>query len=239
MAAARELVIADEPAAWARLGFAPSEDGGLALGGLRVRLAGRAAGEGIVALAVDGLARARPDGLPIVAAGGSGPAGTAPGQAPAAARPGDADGGGAARAARASPHANGARAVDHVVVFTDDRDRTAAALAAAGGDVRRRGQPPELPAPMAFVRFGELIVEVAQAGGPPRFWGLTVTLPDLDAAAGPLLGAARPAVQAGRRIATVSRAAGLSVALAFITPRREDASPARSGGRSAQPRATR
>ena len=72
---------------------------------------------------------------------------------------------------------------------------------------------------MAFVRFGELVVEVAQAGGPARFWGLTIVVPDLDAIAGPLLGAARAAVQPGRRIATVRRAAGLSLALAFITAR--------------------
>ena len=72
---------------------------------------------------------------------------------------------------------------------------------------------------MAFVRFGELIVEVAQTGGPARFWGVTVTVPDVDALAGPLLGSPRPAVQPGRRIVTVARAAGLSVALAFITPR--------------------
>lgn len=195
MAAARELVIADEPAAWAALGFAPDEDGALALGGLHVRLAGRAAGSGVVELRVDGLAGERPDGLPVVAA---------PGDAPVA---------------RCSPHPNGATAIDHVVVFTDDRDRTTDALAAAGGDVRRRGGPPELPAPMAFVRFGELVVEVAQADGPARFWGLTIVVPDVDALAGPLLGAARPAVQPGRRIATVADAAGLSVALALITPR--------------------
>jgi hypothetical protein len=195
MAAARELVIADEPAAWAALGFAPGDDGTVALGGLCVRLAGKGPGGGLVELRVEGLEEERPDGLPIVAA--------------RAAR----------RATPHSSHPNGACAIDHVVVFTDDRDRTAAALAAAGGDERRRGDPPELPAPMAFVRFGELIVEVAQAGGPTRFWGITVTVPDVDALAGPLVGAARPAVQPGRRIATVSRAAGLSVALALITPR--------------------
>jgi hypothetical protein len=71
MAAARELVIGDEPAAWAALGFAPRADGAFALGGLCVRLAGRAAGSGVVALAVDGLAGERPDGLPVVAAGGA------------------------------------------------------------------------------------------------------------------------------------------------------------------------
>jgi hypothetical protein len=194
MAAARELVIADEPAAWAALGFAPGGDGTVALGGLRARLAGSAAGRGIVELRADGLARERPDGLPLVTAAGSAPA-------------------------PPPSHPNGALAVDHLVVFTDDRDRTANALAAAGGDVRRRGEPPELPAPMAFVRFGELVVEVAQTGGPARFWGLTVTVPDVDALAGPLLGEARAAVQSDRRIVTVARAAGLSVALAFITPR--------------------
>lgn len=193
MAAARELVIGDEPAAWRALGFAVGDDGAFVVGRLRVRLAG--GGGGLIELRVEGLVGERPDRLPIVAAA----------------------------AARSDPapasHPNGAAAVDHVVVFTDDRDRTTAALEAAGGDVRRRGGPPELPAPMAFVRLGELVVEVAEAGGPVRFWGVTIVVPDLDALAGPLLGAARPAVQPGRRIATVEPAAGLSLAVALITPR--------------------
>jgi len=195
MAAARELVLADEPGPWERLGFAPDADGALALGELSVRLAGRAAGNGLVALRVEGLLAERPDGLPVVAAAEGGPGGAA------------------------APHPNGATAIDHAVVFTDDCDRTAGALAAAGGDVRRRGGPPELPAPMAFVRFGALILEVAQTGGPARFWGITIVVPDLDALAGPLVGSARPAVQPGRRIATVKREAGLALALALITPR--------------------
>jgi hypothetical protein len=190
MAAARELVVGDEPAAWERLGFAPGADGAFALGGLRVGLVAGAALE----LRVEGLVEERPDGLPVVAARDDVPP------------------------LPAVTHPNGALAIDHVVVFTDDRDRTADALALAGGDVRRRGEPPELPAPMAFVRFGELIVEVAQAGGPARVGGVTIVVRDLDALAGPLLGTVRAAVQPGRRIATVSRAAGLSVALALITP---------------------
>jgi hypothetical protein len=184
MAAARELVIADEPAAWAALGFATGDDGRFALGGVSVRLADE------LELRVEGLAHERPDGLPLVAAGDMPPPPVA-------------------------SHPNGALAIDHVVVLTDDRDRTTAALAAAGGDVRRQGEPPELPVPMAFVRFGELIVEVAEAGGPARFWGVTVRVPDVDALG---IGTPRAAVQPGRRIATVPRAAGLSVALAFITP---------------------
>ena len=217
MAAARELVIGDDPAAWQALGFAVGDDGTFALGGVRVRLVrGRAA----VELRIEGLDTDRPDGLAVVRVRHArrGP----PAAAAAAARPEPtAASAGAARrdAPAVSPHPNGATAIDHVVVFTDDRDRTAVALAAAGGDVRRRGDPPELPAPMAFVRFGELVVEVAQAGGPARIWGVSFVVPDLDALAGPLLGAARPAVQPGRRIVTVSRAAGLSLAVALITPR--------------------
>jgi hypothetical protein len=217
MAAARELVIGDDPAAWQALGFAVGDDGTFALGGVRVRLVrGRAA----VELRIEGLDTDRPDGLAVVRVRHArrGP----PAAAAAAARP-EPTAASACAARRdppaVSPHPNGATAIDHVVVFTDDRDRTAVALAAAGGDVRRRGDPPELPAPMAFVRFGELVVEVAQAGGPARIWGVSVVVPDLDALAGPLLGAARPAVQPGRRIVTVSRAAGLSLAVALITPR--------------------
>jgi hypothetical protein len=192
MAAAREIAIADDPAAWERLGFAPDADGVVAIGGLRVRLAGREAGRGVIAVGVEGLGRAHPDGLPVVPAGPGDP------------RP-------------AAAHPNGAVAIDHLVAFTDDRDRTAGDLVAAGGDLRRRAGPPALPAPMAFVRFGELVVEVAEAGGPPRFWGLTVTVPDLGVLAGPLLAGARDAVQPGRRIATVRREAGLSVALALMS----------------------
>jgi hypothetical protein len=98
-----------------------------------------------------------------------------------------------------------------------------AALAAAGGDERRRAAPPDVPAPMAFVRVDGAIVEVvAGAGGPDALWGLVAVVADLDAAAaalGPLLGAVRPAVQPGRRIATVQAAAGLQTAVALMSPR--------------------
>lgn len=202
MAAARELAIADDPAAWVALGFAPGEDGAFALGPLTLRLTGRG---GVTELRVDGLRGAQPDGLPIVAAADAGGARAARADATRRA---------AAPAAAAQP--NGAHAVDHVVVLTDDLDRTVAALTGAGGDLRRRGGPPELPAAMAFVRFGPLVVEVAEADGPARLWGLTVAVADVDALAGPRLGSARPAVQPGRRIATVRSAAGLSLALALI-----------------------
>ena len=68
MAAARDLVIADEPADWSRLGFAIGGDGRIALGALALRLAGRAAGSGFVALTVEGLAGARTGALTRLAA---------------------------------------------------------------------------------------------------------------------------------------------------------------------------
>lgn len=124
--------------------------------------------------------------------------------------------------ARKSAHPNGARAVDHVVLLTDDVDRSVADAVALGGDERRRAGPPQVPVPMAFVRLGEVIVEVAQADGPPRLWGLVAVVDDLAALAarlGERLGAPKDAVQPGRRIATVRPAAGLATALAFMTPR--------------------
>jgi hypothetical protein len=115
-------------------------------------------------------------------------------------------------------HPNGAVEVDHVVLLTDDRDRSAAGLVEAGGDERRRTGPPEVPVPMAFVHVDGVIVEVAEAGGPERLWGLTVVVPD-PADLGPLVGPAKDAVQPGRRIATVRAREGLETALAFMSPR--------------------
>lgn len=127
-------------------------------------------------------------------------------------------------AAGAPAHPNGAVAVDHVVVATPDLDRTLGALAGAGLELRRVREVG--PARQAFYRVGEALLEVVgpavpDGDGPAAFWGLTVTVSDLAAAAarlGPLLGAPRDAVQPGRRIATVRRAAGLGTALALMTP---------------------
>lgn len=202
-----ELTVADEPAAWAALGFAV--DGDLCvLGDVRVRLAGPGAGDGLVgwslrgveATALDGLATARSDRPP-------------PPQPP--------------------PHPNGVAALDHVVAISPDLDRTVAALRAAGLDLRRlREEPTPAGAPrQAFFRLGAGILEVVQepaeatarAGGdrPAFFWGLAFVAPDLEATVaglGDAAGAARDAVQPGRRIATLRRSAGLSLPLALMTP---------------------
>ena len=52
-------------------------------------------------------------------------------------------------------------------------------------------------------------------------WGLVIAVEDIDVTAdllGDLLGRVKPAIQPGRRIATVSKSAGLGVAIAFLGP---------------------
>jgi hypothetical protein len=76
-----------------------------------------------------------------------------------------------------------------------------------------------------FRRLGPAILELVEIPGAPpgpaHFWGLVVTVADLDALAGrlgPLLSEIRAAVQPGRRIAGLSRDAGLSPRVAFMDP---------------------
>jgi hypothetical protein len=202
-ARAVEIVVGDDPRRWAALGFA-MDGGACSVGEVRILAAGGA--PGIRALGVAGLRRERPDGLAIVSADDAHAPRPAAGAGPAPVR-----------------HPNGALAVDHVVALTDDVDRTAAALEAAGLPLRRVRRPPESPVAQAFHVAGTLVVEVVQAPGrAPSLWGLVVVVADLDAAAGLLgdrLGRIGAAVQPGRRIATVRRDAGLSTALALMTPR--------------------
>jgi hypothetical protein len=197
-----QLVVADDPATWERLGFGVAPDGTCRVGGVVVRLAGAGAGRGILSWSLDGVPTAI-DGL-------------------AAAADPPPPGGSAA-------HPNGARGLDHVVVATPDVARTFAALAAAGLELRRvrEAGSAERPLRQGFYRIGEALLEVVgppePAGdGPAAFWGLVAVVDDLDALAarlGPHLGRPREAVQAGRRIATLRESAGASVALAFMTPR--------------------
>jgi hypothetical protein len=113
------------------------------------------------------------------------------------------------------------------------------ALQAAGLDLRRiREQPTPAGAPrQAFFRLGAEILEVVQqpqdaveeGGGPDRparLWGLALLVADLDRTVAELaahVGSVRPAVQSGRRIATLRRSAGLAVPIALMTPRAQSA----------------
>jgi hypothetical protein len=204
-----ELTVADAPGAWAALGFELDGDT-CVIGDVRVRLAGPDAGKGLTGwslrdvetTALDGLTTERSD-RPL------------PGERPA--------------------HPNGIVALDHVVAIAPALERTVAALRGAGLDLRRiREEPTPAGAPrQAFFRLGTDILEVVQEpaeatarhGGdrPAFFWGLAFVAPDLEATVailGDRVGEPRPAVQPGRRIATLRRSAGLSLPVALMTPPR-------------------
>jgi hypothetical protein len=121
-------------------------------------------------------------------------------------------------------HPLGAFELDHVVVTTDSLERTCGEVERATGATLRRvrevGQMRQ-----GFHRLGGLIVEVVERAGlpegPAAFCGLVLNVEDLDAAVarlGPeVIGAARPAVQPGRSIATVLESAGLGLPVALMT----------------------
>jgi hypothetical protein len=203
-----ELAIADDPERWTAAAFAVA-DSCCQLGSVRLRLDGRQqnARAGILGWSLREIASVELDGLPTSIS-----ASTPPPPAPA--------------------HPNGVVGIDHVVVMSPALDRTVAALQAAGLDLRRvREQPTPAGAPrQAFFRLGEEILEVVQEpdavlerGGPDRparLWGLALRVQDLDravAALAPHASPARPAVQPGRRIATVRRSAGLAVPVALMS----------------------
>lgn len=211
-----ELRIADEPETWAALGFAV-EDGVCRVGDVPIRFAGRGAGRGLVGWTLRGAASDALDGLPTELA-------DAAVAAPAASAHAD---------AAAAVHPNGVTRFDHVVAITPALDRTVVALQAAGLDLRRiREQPTPAGAPrQAFFRLGTTILEVVQVpddaiersggpDGPAFFWGLALVAPDLDATVAGLgahVSEIRPAVQPGRRIATLRRSAGLGVPVALMS----------------------
>jgi hypothetical protein len=202
-----ELTVADPPEAWSGLGFALDGDV-CVVGDLRFRLAGPGGGSGLTGWSLREVGSTELDGLATTRSDRPPPAG-------------------------APSHPNGVTALDHLVAISPDLDRTVAALEAAGLDLRRiREEPTPAGAPrQAFFRLGATILEVVQepaeaterAGGdrPAFFWGLAFVAPDLDAtvaALGDDVSEARPAVQPGRRIATLRRGAGLSVPVALMTP---------------------
>ena len=130
-----------------------------------------------------------------------------------------------APAPRFAEHPIGAIGLDHVVIVTDDLERTALAIAAAtGAPCKRIREVGDLR--QGFHRIGSLVVEVVERSGlpvgPATFWGLVLNVEDLDVAVdqlGPdLIGSAKDAVQPGRSIATVRNSAGLGMPVALMTP---------------------
>jgi hypothetical protein len=204
-----ELTVADDPGTWLALGFAVDGDT-CVVGDIRIRLAGSEVGRGVSGWSLRGIDSTELDGLPTKRSDRQPPE-------------------------TASAHPNGITALDHVVAITPELDRTVAVLESAGLDLRRiREEPTPAGAPrQGFFRLGATILEVVQepaeasekAGGSDRptfFWGLAFVAPDLDTTVvglGDRVSEIRPAVQPGRRIATLRRSAGLSVPVALITPR--------------------
>lgn len=199
-----EIQIADDPAAWSELGFAV-KDGEITVGAVRLRLAGRDAGRGILGWSLREVASTDLDGLPTERSERPPPA-------------------------AAAEHPNGVTAIDHVVASSPDLDRTVPVLEAAGLPLRRiREEPTPGGAPrQAFFRLGAEILEVIQEpdpddrSRPARLWGLALVTGDIDAAAdllGDRASGVRDAVQEGRRILPLSRSAGLAVPLALMTAR--------------------
>jgi hypothetical protein len=206
MASIDEIEVADEPDRWAALGF--ELDGDVcSLAGVKVRLSGAREGEGVRSWSLRDIERDDLDGLSTARS-------SSPEREPAPAHP------------------NGVLAIDHVVAFSPDLDRTVGVLQEAGLDLRRiREEPTPAGAPrQAFFRLGREILEVVQvperalersggADGPARLWGLALLAEDVDGAAAAIPGAGTPrdAVQPGRRIVTLGRDAGLAVPVALIS----------------------
>ncbi len=203
-----EIALADEPVRWEALGFTVS-GGAIQIGTARVKLAGTGTGRGILGWSLRDLASVELEGLPTTLS----------------TRPPHGD---------PPEHPNGIVAIDHVVAMSPDLDRSVSALQVAGLDLRRvREQPTPAGAPrQAFFRLGEVILEVVQepkdvvmarpdgATGPARFWGLALLSDDLERTVGQLgehASEIRPAVQPGRRIATLRRSAGIAVPVALMS----------------------
>lgn len=210
-----ELQVADDPAPWAAAGFTV-EDDLVRVVPVDIRLTGRTDGgpRGITGwtLAGVGVAGGSLDGLTTST-------GTDVAGAPRSAGP---------------PHPNGTTGLDHLVVLTPDLDRTIAACEAAGLELRRIRDTTMNGAPVrqAFFKIGSVVLEVVSgdigigipaAEAPATFWGLAVDVDDLDDTAATLgdgLGRIKPAVQRGRRIATLrTREVDISVAIAAMDHR--------------------
>ena len=203
-----EILVGDPPEAWEAAGYAVDDDGSCRIGHVRVRLVGRDGGKRILGWSLRGAPAARLadgslDGIPTTASDGA--------------------------PVEPATHPNGSEYIDHVVLLTPNLARTTEALASIGLTPSAERDSDTYGAPMrqVFFRMGEVILELigqidGVGEGDPGFFGIAVTVDDLDALRamlGEQLGDAKDAVQEGRRIATLRhKAVGMSVATAFMTP---------------------
>ena len=118
----------------------------------------------------------------------------------------------------------GVTGVDHVVINTPDLMRTSDALAAATGAPLKRVRDAGNNVQQGFHRLGSVVVEIVTAPtmppGPASLWGFVLNVKDIYAVAnhvGPdVLSIPKPAVQAGKLIATFRSSLGLGVPVALM-----------------------
>jgi hypothetical protein len=201
-----EFEVADPADAWVQAGFSVDSDAICRVGGVRIRLAGRDRGTGIVGWSlrglpadgslhdVDGIPTTRSDAVAVMPAG----------------------------------HANGVLAIDHVVLLSPDLRRTVDSLTAVGVEPRRErdAQLGGRSMRQIFFRAGEVIIEVVgspetASEGPSTFWGITYVVAEIDVTAayfGDRTAPVKDAVQPGRRITTLRHhELGISVPSAMIS----------------------
>ena len=116
--------------------------------------------------------------------------------------------------------------LDHVVVNTDDQDRTCAAFESALGlGVRRERELPN-GVVQRFLKLENTILEIVSGphftGGSSSLWGLVASVDDLfdlaESLGNDVMATPKKAVQPGRWISTVRASVGLGTAMAFMTP---------------------
>ncbi len=203
MVVLKELVVGDEPAVWEALGFTMDGDR-CRLGHVDV-VCDPSVGKGIRKWTLVGEGPDTVDGVPTQwSTAGVEPAGV---------------------------HPNGIVDIDHVVLTSPDIRRTVANLEGLGIAARRERETGTYGAPMlqVFFKLGQPILELigppdAMGDQPARFFGLAFTSEDLDATGkylGEALHPSKDAVQPGRRIATLDKAAGSTIAIAVMSPETE------------------
>jgi hypothetical protein len=204
MSVLKELVVGDEPAVWEAIGF--TVDGDRCRVGHVEVVFDPSVGKGIRRWTLVGEGPDDIDGVPTTWA----PAGIEP----------------------AGAHPNGIFEIDHVVLTSPDHQRTIDALEALGINMRRQRETGTYGSPMlqSFFRLGDPILELIGPKEPmgdqaARFFGLAFTSEDLDLTAktiGEALHTPKDAVQPGRRIATLDKSAGSTIAIAVMSPHTKD-----------------
>ena len=127
----------------------------------------------------------------------------------------------------ASPQSDfelGVIGVDHVVINTPDLMRTSDSLTAATGAPLKRVRDAGNNVQQGFHRLGSVVVEIVTAPTMPQgdasLWGFVLNVKDIHAIAnhvGPdVLSIPKPAVQAGKLIATFRSSLGLGVPVALM-----------------------